>query len=301
MYSSELENHKYFDEMQKYIERVDTPFKVKIKKESQNYRDILDKIYNFYIFSCYLADYFKKKDLYAIGAQNSLNILNCKSSLNLFGIYNCLKTGLEQEASIILRSLYESYVTIFFILQKDAGLRMKLYYNFSKVERRNNIIANEEFLKRGLIDSLSISDSDKEFYIKDYEKVKDDYHPKYPYEWAWKIFMKDEKSRNPSLNNLCKELGEDYEVEYTEMFSVHSLSVHGGSILEDAFSVENTGMNIIATTPKFTQSTLSIGALSISYYSKILLRHLDYFKVDDYESIKEYIELYALDSLYTKL
>ncbi len=301
MYTRELENHKYFEVMQNYIAKIEGTLNNQIINGGGQYRAILKKVYNFYIFSSYLTNYFKNKKLYAIDEQNSLNILNCKASLNLFGIYNCLKSGLEQEASIIFRSLYESYITMYFILQKDVGLRMKLYYNFSKVERRNNIVNNENLLKRGLIKSLVISNEEKEFHLKEYEKVKEDYHPKYPYEWTWKIFKVKEKSKNPSLYDLCKELGEKYEVEYTKTFSVHSISVHGGAILEDAFRVENSDKDVIANIPKYTSGILNLGAMSINYYGKIIEKHLDFFKVDDYKSIKDFVELYALEALHTRL
>ena len=70
MYTRELENHKYFEVMQNYIAKIEGTPNNQIINGGGQYRAILKKVYNFYIFSSYLTNYFKNKKLYAIDEQN---------------------------------------------------------------------------------------------------------------------------------------------------------------------------------------------------------------------------------------
>ena len=211
-----------------------------------------------------------------------------------YGIVTNLRQGLSSEAIILLRTLFENLLTIELLLQKDSSERLKLYSDYKYVERWNNLQANKKLLAKGLIAEERLQKTLDEKYIKEvetkYNEVKENYHPKIPYHWAWKVFKDKLKNRNPSIYFISKELG--YETDYVKLYSTFSIAAHGSPLIENL--VTESKSNTITLSPIFTKQIVGLGCLALDKISKIviLIAH-KYIKPDIFREINIYTENYV--------
>ena len=124
--------------------------------------------------------------------------------------------------------------------------------------------------------------------VENYNKVKDNYHPNYPYHWAWKIFSKERSGRNPSLTSICKSLG-IYE-DFLSVYSTNSAAVHNTPLMRNFL----TGGKGVTSTPNFTEGISLIAGISLEYAIEIIISILKYIRFPDFDEIEYYLNhLYA--------
>lgn len=284
---------KYDSELQKYANDTLPLFHQYMESGSLPYNKFLDKLFQFYLFCSYLVDlkYFPEDN-----ENEPIRILYSKACKTYYGIVTNLRQGLSSEAIILLRTLFENLLTVELLLQKDSGERLKLYSNYKHVERWNSLQANKKLLAKGVITEDRLHKTFDENRIKvvetKYNEVKENYHPKAPYHWAWKVFKDKLKNRNPSIYFISKELG--YEIDYVKLYSTFSISAHGSPLIENL--VTDSKSNTITLSPIFTKQIVGIGCLALDKISKIVIMIAQkYLKPDIFREINIYTEKYVGD------
>lgn len=286
----EAEYNKFIEVVSKYMnERIDD-FRKDIDDYRKQYSEYLDSILFFYFVLNYISakKYPCKDDEYVL-----FTLFN-KAALHLLGIYNCLSNGLEIEATIIQRSLYEVYLTVELITEKNVSERAKLFAEFSDVERWSHM---QERIKvePGLQPrDLGLSDEQHKIFQSKYEAIKDNYNIKKPHHWAWKILKDETNGRNPSFLDICKHLGESYVKDYYVSYPVTSKLVHPSEIVTNHYVKidESTGNRVIVNGPKFTPAIKNTACIAISECAKIAEKILHYFDPENRE-LRECVQYYA--------
>ncbi|MBI2486420.1 MAG: hypothetical protein HYW01_05595 [Deltaproteobacteria bacterium] len=284
---------KYDRALREYANEVLPGFWNELKNQRRPFQPFLDKLFGFYLYCLYLTDsnLFHNDEKYP-----SLNIRYVKACLALFGIHNCLQYGLVTESAVLLRSLFESYLfesylNVKLILQKDTEERIGLFHDFRYVERWNSLQANKNLLEEGKI-SKEIFDrtftSDLIKKIEDnYLSVKSNYHPKHPYHWAWKIFRNETKNqRNPSIHFIADKLG--LSADCIKVYGPLSVSVHNSPSL---LNLVLTG-NAITLAPNFSRSIYNIGCLSLGYLSDLIEDLVNYLEFGEPGEISTYLSIF---------
>lgn len=284
------DNIQIFNKIEKnisiYINRLGKSLKIKLDSERKRYSDALELLKKFYFINNYLFDNIFEP----IKGDNDLLLSLCsKSSLNIFGIYNCLNNGLFIESTILIRSLFETFIIVELITREDSYNRLKLFSNFHFIEVYNHLLENEKLLKKGFIKKLPIDEDFKNKIVSKYNEVKNDYNPERPYHWAWKIF-RDElgEKRNPSLKFICSKLGKDFEFDYVKLYSTFSKPVHGSPTIQNVIKKGE----IISNAPQFNDLLFGDVYISIDYNIKVIKRTLEYYKPTNYSEFILYLENY---------
>lgn len=250
-----------------------------IARRRAEYEDLLKKLWRFYLFSNYISsDVLKPVQT----QRESILILYTKASLNFLGIYSCLSNGLELDATTLLRSLFETYINVELIMERDTDHRLTLYREFIHVERYNNLKSNEELLQKGIIEKLPVDNTLKMKIENDYMNVKNNYHPKFPHSWYWNIFSTNNKSKNPSLKAICEHLGTEFELDYLKCYNPYSISAHSSASIMNLLKTGNRVINA----PSFSESIKNIAFISLDFLSKVMKKTLTFYRVEnDYEYI----------------
>lgn len=279
---------KYDITMQQYSEKIMPHFYPMIDAMSRPYQESLRRVFDFYLFTSYLVD--SKFIPNTLGELDSLKVLYSKSALSVLSVYQLLSTGLIEDASVILRSLLECKVTLKVLLEKDTLNRIKLYSDYSSVAKWLKLKRDKEYLSSGRINKEQFDRSYEGIEISEierkYELVKNNYHSKTPYHWAWNIYKEERSGRNPSLEFICKKLG--LEDDYDYLYSTLSIFAHSDSISEVTLARESR----ITVAPRFSGPIVLICFFTVSYMVDIIQYILDYFKPEEYEEIKIYSEVY---------
>ena len=181
------------------------------------------------------------------------------------------------------------------LLQKDTEERLKLYTNFKYITQWNQLQENKDLLNEGLIDEARFRAKTASANIPEVEKkyleLKDDYHPTKPYHWAWLLFRKKKKDRDPSLRMICMELG--YYNEYIGVYGPMSISVHSNPLIEHLVTKDNS----ITMAPIFSNHITNTACVSLDYCAKIVISILEYFEIENIKEIKFYVDAFVLDTL----
>ena len=258
-----------------------------LEKQRKKYNSILNKMNDFYFLTNYISEHGgleTKNDF----EKAFLTIYN-KAALDLLGIYHCLYQGLEIQAGIIYRSIYETYVYNDFIFKEDTEEKAKLFYNFQFIERWNHI---QKSMKNNpkYIEKMKIDKKRLELYKKYYDRFIYDYNPKRPYHWAYKIFKEKLNGRNPNLLDICKYLGEYYVREYNSVYGISSTQTHPSSILGDYFTVAGENVNLSINAPRYKDGIINLGLMSMLYCGRTILKIIKYFKIENLDEITIYIK-----------
>lgn len=281
-----MSDHEIIAEVNKELEayriRISDGVDKKLKKHRKEYQYILNRLEKFYYFTNLISH----KELQIKGNSKILFTLYTKSALNLWGVYHCLFNGLEIEASIIERSIYETYINVELIMRENPEERLILFNNYQHFARQEQINHHKAYKKKYPDHEIPVDDD----YISEVnstcEKHKLDYPKKH---WASKIFTEKEIKKTPNLYDICVLLGPDFELEYLQLYRTLSKLTHSSAVIEDHYLDNNRDERIIVNAPKFTPSTNSIGAMSIFYCSKVLLYTLKYLDYE-YEKYKIFID-----------
>lgn len=263
------------------------------KDNQKKYEKYLDGLKNFY----FITNFISSTGFKAEGEKVVLQNLFTKACLDLFGINYCLQHGLEVQAQVIGRALYETKVTLELLLREDTKERLKLFHDFQYIQRWKQIEFHKEFISEKDFNSLGLEKEYIELINNKYDEVKDNYHPKNPINWAWKIFKDELNNRNPSMLEICKYLGRKYLKEYVMTYPTASITSHPNQILVDYFAKVVDEKNVIFNSPKYTNLTKTIACISLSDCAVITISILNYFKIPDYEIIIEYIKSFVADIL----
>lgn len=274
--------------MQDYCNKVMPHFDNMIFEQSRPFHDVFKRLFDFYLFSSFLVDgkIFPK----TIPELDTLKALYSRASLSLLSIYRCLSSGLIEDASVILRSLLETRITLRTLLAQDTLERVRLYRNYQFVAQWLKLDRDKKYLSNGKLSMEQFEESYRGINIEEIERrflqVKDDYNPKNPFHWAWKLYKDETKNRNPTTQLLCLKLGlqDDYEYVYTSL----SIFAHSESISEITIARENS----IIVAPRFSGPINPIAYISAAYTADVINIILDYFKPDNYEEIKLYTNTY---------
>jgi hypothetical protein len=264
-----------------------------MEDQRRPFQPFFKMLFDFYLFCSYLVDsgLFPDDQKY-----QPLKILYAKCSLSLLGIHGCLSNGLLSESSVLLRSLFETFLNVRLILESDTDLRLQLYAEFQYVEQWNNLCANRRLLSAGGMTpeqfSRTFSETSVTAIEKNFDRVKHNYHPKQPYHWAWLVFKHTIKdARNPSISYIADHL--DLAFDYVKVYSALSISVHNSPSLVHQVS---TGKGV-SLAPLFTKTMYNSGSLALDYVAKITEGMVRYFRFRDPDEIVTYTTAFALTVL----
>lgn len=256
--------------------------------QRQPFEPFFQKLFGLYTFASFLVD---SKPTPDDDKFIGLRILFAKASLSLFGILSCLKNGLSSEGGILLRSLFETFVAVKLILEKDTDLRLKLYYEYRFVEQWNGFQSNKHLLASGKTTEETF---DKTFTLakvteieNNYNSVKANYHPTHPFHWAWSIYHSTKNTKNPSIKLICDQLG--LADDYVKVYGVLSSSVHNSANVLNIMQTQHG----ISLAPKYSKSILTTGSLATGYCIEIIHELAEYFKWAESEEIHVYSMMLA--------
>ena len=235
-----------------YISKITPPLIQIWDSERKVYGYIFNKLKRFYFFTAYISD----KHIAVQGNDRILLSLYTKCCLDLYSIFHCLYNGLEVQATVIFRSLFESFINVELILRENPRERIKLFAEFEHVQRWNHILSHRKLNEKGIEDELDLPKQDMVVYENNYNKVKDNYNLTKPHHWAWKIFKEELKNQNPSLKKICEYLGPEFEKDYVQAYGTDSMIAHGSPILGNYYTTKDT--NVTVNSPKFTYSVNSL-------------------------------------------
>ena len=292
-----LEN--YDQNLSLYYNKVDPILNSYLINGRKRYEKLLKGLYDFYIFMSYQLD---EQIIPNDDTIDTVRGLYAKSALTLYAIYTCLYNGLSSEASSLLRCLFEIYLNIKLILIKDSDTRIRLFYNYKYIQQWLSIQKNKELLKEGLIDETRFKEVYPDDLIKitedKFQKIKEDYHPKHPYHWEWKIFKNDLNNRNPNISYIAKHLG--HKVDYVKIYSTLSISVHSSPLIENIISEGKTK----TLSPLFNEHIVHTAFISLDYSGKIVTELINkYCSSELCEEINTYINAYfvGLSEIYNNV
>ncbi|MCE1164844.1 MAG: DUF5677 domain-containing protein [Bacteroidetes bacterium] len=292
---------KYYDsEINEYMNFVMPQYLRKINIEKFNYSFVIEKLLSLY----FILDYISSKSISIITEKDSLLGMFSMFKSNLIGIYVLLSNGRQYEANIILRSILELYFDCLLIFENDTEERIRLYSNYEHIirwkhlEEKYNHLNNDEKINiyKNSSDYFSISEEEVRISHDLFLKYKDDYHPKNPFHWAYKVFATGlRKTRNPNYYDICKYLGDDYLDLYLSLYTTLSIPVHGHSIGTDYFKEKDR--NVITSNPKYNDNITSTVYFALQYVEISSLKIMENLKKPDLENIKNYINIFMEDSI----
>ncbi len=269
--------------MNKYKEIVGPGLRRLLEEERTPYLKSLNVLYDIYMFQNYLLDnqveYFNKP------GNPTLSLFFTKAAGDIFALRQCLMVGQLVSASSIERNIFETYVNTRLVLEKDSESRFQLFEEYQHALLWDRVRSYKNYLQE-LESDKTIPDeklnSEKEYFQNlyrdidmeviesNYQKVKENYHPKYPYHWAWRIYKDENKGNNPNLSFICKKLG--IYNDYLHVYATSSLAVHNQPLLANMM----TRRGGITSVPIFTETTNSIAGISTSLVNEIIIMILEY-------------------------
>jgi hypothetical protein len=279
-----------YEKIETFVSSVHPGFKNFIGSERSKFGLALKNLYFYY----FITNYISCRNYISSGDEISLLSIFSKSALDVLGIFNCLSNGLQIQSQILERSLFESYVTFEYILKDDTTEKLKLFRNFSNIEKWLKL---ELSIRKDPTypEKIGMTKDDIEAYRNQYEKVRIDYHPTHPYHWAYKCFKESKGNRNPSLRNLCEDIGPDCVDDYDSFYAIGSLAAHPSFSLTSQFADTNSSDNnaVIVNSPRFNDTIYSSCFFAMHYSSRISEKLIRYFEKDN-ESLAVFVRDYPL-------
>lgn len=286
---------KYDKILDKYVRTDIIPSAEFFNKEKSKYDFILQRVISFY----YIANYISSLKTKAYDANDSslFTIFN-KASLDLLGIFVCLGSGLEVQAGIISRSLYEAYITTALIFKEETKERIKLFSNFQHVLRWKKVLEHLENEGEEYFKNLEDKDAKFKLWEEKYNECIGDYNESFPYHWAYKIFKDKIKKNNPSFLDICKYLGDDFVKDYNTSYGTLSVQSHPSSIVGDYYTVVVKGKKRNVNSPMYKETIVDASVLAISHCELIVEKIVRYFRIGDCNDLISYMRFFV-DSTFT--
>ena len=292
---------KHFDdECQNYFNKIYPGLSRILEEGKLRFSSHLNFLYHLHLFQNYLLD--DQEKYFKTDAAISISTFYSKAASDILCLYECLKQGQIISSMSIERNIFESFVNLKLILEKDTINRIKLYEDFAYVQQWNRIEEYQQYIKN-VRSNNNLSEDEKnkeedsfnklfdseliEITQHNYLKVKNNYLEGRSFNWAWKIF-KDEvqKNRNPSLSFICNKLG--IEKMYLQFYSLNSIVVHSQPLMTNMLT-QNGG---ITPSPNFNDPIKHIAESSSMLVIEIILLVLSFAKspklkeIDDYMRVK---------------
>ena len=262
--------------------------------ERKRFDVFLQDIQNFYIFSGFLLDTF---DIDFNKDTIPLMSLYIKAALSLFAIVTCLGNGLLAESFLITRTIFENWLTVKVIFEDSPLDHLELYRDYEHVEHWLAIERHYDLVSKGLLEMKKLDehyDPELRKQVKvDYEKIKDNYHPKIPYHWAWKLYKDKTDGRNPSVRFLAERFGALRD--YYQIYSSSSAIAHSSPVIKNL--MEDGGD--LSLLPNFPKLIISEGLISLNYCCMIVQEIVSFVIPDKSTEINEYIEKSFAETLFT--
>lgn len=275
--------NKYAPVLEEYIQKIDSKFTAHSLKEAGKYKEFTTALLHIYYFSSYLMENLDFKRKTNAKYYESFYGLLCKSSQELLAIKATLEAGCILDSAIILRCLFETFITLKLLHQKSPFQRARLYWNHAKISLYLNYSEKKSLYESNKIskdDFLANYSTDRIKQIKkDYNKVKKDYPRQY--KWYGKLFPHEKRL---NLKFICEHLG--IIDQYITLYSALSISVHSDRLIDNLL-VQN---NKFTLAPRFSSLTVNIACLAISYHIKNLSIVLDFFKIKDRKSMIMFLD-----------
>ncbi|WP_156289489.1 DUF5677 domain-containing protein [Oceanobacillus salinisoli] len=257
----EIELTEIEKEFNNYVQGLENKFDDLLSKKAEEYDQPLYLLKAYYMYMCFIADkpYLNKR-------HDTDKILFAKTSTDIFGIYNCLKSGCIYQALVIFRGLLETNVTTQFIYQ-DYDYRTQLYYDHKYMEKYQQYKKKPETVRKSEIKMIK----------KKYHEIVHKYQ--YNRQWYTKllrdIINKDNelkrKYRNPSIRAMADAGG--MLDAYDSMYSMMSKATHGSSVLEHIFIQDSR----LTTSPNYSDrwfnSTIGLSVQNAHNILKTILEH----------------------------
>ena len=282
-----------FSAYEKYVaERIDS-FMAENRKP---YTEFFNGLFRFYYFMSFLLD---KEKIKSGNNTSPLMTLYSKAALSLLGVVSCLQNGLAGEASFSLRSIFETWLTVKVILEDSVHERLCLFRDYEHIVKWLDIENNRKMIAKGLLttdqfDSI-ISPALREEVEQKFRQIRQNYHPKVPYHWAWKIYKEKTKGQNPNVGFLS----EHFQAlpDYNQVYSSTSALIHSTPqnmnvmVAGDSFTIS----------PNFTRLIFSVGIKALEYCCEIVKEVVAFLNPEKSPEIVNYVEEYLADlCLYVK-
>lgn len=225
------------------------------------FKDIFKRLTILYLFYRYLAE----RGI-ANQAPRGVRILYAKMADSLIGILRLLQDGHPGPAAIVLRSLFETSINLEVILRGDVQERSKLFEDYLHIERIRNM------------DKFSITEEQKNEFKRRFEEVKNNYHPKRPISWCWKIFssQKGSKHNNPTVKELCAYIG--HPERYEDIYGSLSAAIHPVPSYEGWIRRADGHMELGS---QFGHQIEMVAKLSMAYAAESLIHVIQFLKPED--------------------
>lgn len=302
MQLTEKEN-KIFDyyerETQEYFNKIYPGLKKLLSEGKEPYTKQINFLYDIYLFQNYLLD--DQEKYFKTAASITISTFYSKAASDILCLYQCLNQGQIISSMSIERNIFESFVNLKLILERDTVKRIKLYEEFRYVQQWNRIEEYKKYIE--VINSNpKISDDQKKEEVNDfnklfdeelikittenYFKVKDNYLLGKPIHWAWKIYEDEvQKGRNPSIFFICQKLR--IEKMYLNFYSLNSIVVHSQPLMSSMLTQKGG----ITPAPNYSDNIKHIAASSTVLVIDIILLVLSYAKSPKYNEIKDYLNI----------
>lgn len=165
------------------------------------------------------------------------------------------KEGYGQDAGILLRSLFEIYVSIAYISKDEPEKRAKRYYDYSSIERKHlvELFDRYELKEKGFKNAGEAIKRNREEIYRLYDEVKNNYKNEKgkidEFRWSGK-----------SIKEMAIDCG--LETDYAVVFFIFSQLVHSTSMTERLYVHAN-----------IAERRISLDAGPSEEYIEIVLPH----------------------------
>lgn len=253
------ELRQYNSRLLDYAESAEAALADSARRERAPYDEVLTVGRMYFVYMSWLAD---RRALY--GAPPAVAILFAKAATSLAGVHNSLSAGYRGEAVSSTHTILDADISLRVIMAGNVAERASLFEGYQHVQRWQNYRSHIKLLETN---ELPMSLMEAKFtpqqiagLQRNYERVRDDYHPTRPQSWAWKVF-KDElkKGEQVSIAFLARKVGR--WSDYVQFFSPASISTHAAPLVENSLVSPKTGrLSLGPIFDRMTAVTMSLAA-----------------------------------------
>jgi hypothetical protein len=239
----------------------------RLAESRKRYSEFLQMLTDFYGFMSFLVD---DNQIDHNEVSEPVITVYHKTALSLFAVNICLNYGLVGDSSIILRSIFENWLTTEIIFEDSWKDRAKLFGRYEHVEKylqlkRDLELVGKELMESGKLEEI-IPPRNQTKIEDEFQKVRSDYHPTKPHHWAWKIYKAKNKGKNPNISFLAKHFNE--LPSYNRLYSSASAYAHGSPVAKNIMQEEKS----ITLAPRHTDLIFNVGYLSLHFCVRIVNR-----------------------------
>jgi len=289
---SKFDLHKFLDgygqNLENYIKKYYPGFKKLCVSKASTYNECFDALLQLYFFSSQQLDDFGDKSKRKIKKRyyESFYALFCKSCQCIWSIKMCLESGCLSDASSLLRTLFETYISLKLLSLKNPFRRARLYWNYGYVTEYQNMINNEGLVKSG---KISKDEFDRQFsrsiiknIKKNYNRIKKDYgNPKYT-KWYYSLYG------DKSFKQICENKDIDESINYVKLYGAFSITVHSNKKIENLL-IQNNAYNLA---PNYTGLIIPMTFLALSFHINNLSILLEFCKIKNRKDIMLFLNFF---------